>query len=246
MSFHLFPRPHIPSPDPVILLAFGEEPMAQALRLSLEKQNYRVLMTPDGNSALYFVRHQSIDAVVLDALLPGRDGFKVCQAIRQRQPVPVFLFHEEGSKWKGLLLHPTQCETKPFSLRELPAQLEILFPWHDVTFRGEQSGPLAGPRIETLASENLTVHLHQRRVLVDGSEVHFKPREFALLVYLMRNIGIPLSREQLLENVWGQNYRQQPHTLASHIELLRRKIEATPRHPVRIVTVEGYCYRFNG
>lgn len=233
-----------------ILIVDDEMPFLESLRFSFERQGYRVLTAMDGQAGLRMARAEQPDLIILDVMLPGMDGFKVCQALRRESDVPVIMLtarDDETDKVVGLELGADDYVTKPFSLRELGARVRAVLRRReglpDVATSSDD-GVIA--RVEGITNGNLVVSPQERRVLLSGTEVPLRPREFDLLTYLVRNRGIALSRQQLLDNVWGVDYYGDPRTVDVHMRQLREKIEAEPATPTRLVTVRGYGYRFEG
>lgn len=255
---HTLDAPATPTAVPVTVLVVDDEmAFLESLRFTLEKAGYRVLTAADGTTGLQLARAESPDLVILDVMLPGMDGFTVCRELRRESDVPVIMLtarDDETDKVVGLELGADDYVTKPFGLRELMARVRA------VLRRREGGGDVAEtpaaptaptvtthpPRTEGIMSGNLHVLPQERRVLLGGAEVSLRPREFDLLTYLVRNRGIALSREQLLDNVWGMDYYGDPRTVDVHMRQLREKVETDPGNPTRFVTVRGYGYRFEG
>lgn len=233
-----------------ILVVDDEVPFVESLQFSLQRQGYRVLTAMDGNAALRIARTEHPDLIILDVMLPGMDGFKVCQALRRDSDVPVIMLtarDDETDKVVGLELGADDYVTKPFGLRELLARVRAVLRRRDGGADSTLEAPDGViPRVEGMTFGNLVVSPQERRVLLNGSEVPLRPREFDLFTYLVRNRGIALSRQQLLDNVWGIDYYGDPRTVDVHMRQLREKIEAEPASPTRLVTVRGYGYRFEG
>ncbi len=233
-----------------ILVVDDEMPFLESLRFSLERQGYRVLTAMDGIAGLRMARAEKPDLIILDVMLPGMDGFKVCQALRKESDVPVIMLtarDDETDKVVGLELGADDYVTKPFGLRELHARIRAVLRRRD-GLPELTAAPVDGVilRTEGITHGNLVVSPQERRVLLNGAEVPLRPREFDLLTYLVRNRGIALSRQQLLDSVWGVDYYGDPRTVDVHMRQLREKIEADPGVPTRLVTVRGYGYRFEG
>lgn len=228
-------------PAQTILIVEDEETLADALKFNLERQGYRVVVEGDGYGALQQLDEDEPDLVVLDVMLPGLDGFEVCRRLRARSDVPVLMLTargEEVDRVLGLEIGADDYMSKPFSLRELEARIRALLR------RGVRTvQPLASSSLE---SGNLCVSVDARRVWLDEIEINLRPREFDLLAYLMRNKGLALSRRQLLDGGWGDDYIGDERTVDVHIRALRESIEDDPAHPARIVTVRGVGYRFEG
>lgn len=237
-----------------ILVVDDETAFLESLQFTLEQDGYRVLTAMDGVAGLQLARAESPDLVILDVMLPGMDGFTICRELRRESDVPVIMLtarDDETDKVVGLELGADDYVTKPFGLRELKARVRAVLRRREGTSDAAE-GPAATaptthpPRTEGIMSGNLHVLPQERRVLLGGSEVSLRPREFDLLTYLVRNRGIALSREQLLDNVWGMDYYGDPRTVDVHMRQLREKVETDPGTPTRFVTVRGYGYRFEG
>ncbi len=240
-----------PTDTATILVVDDEMPFLESLRFSLERQGYRVLTATDGQMGLRVARAEKPDLIILDVMLPGMDGFKVCRELRRESDVPVIMLtarDDETDKVVGLELGADDYVTKPFGLRELLARVRAVLRRREAG--DAEPAPVANsatiPRTEGLPSGNLTVLPQERRVMLNGTEVPLRPREFDLLTYLVRNRGIALSRQQLLDNVWGVDYYGDPRTVDVHMRQLREKVEEDPANPTRLVTVRGYGYRFEG
>lgn len=233
-----------------ILVVDDEMPFLESLRFSLERQGYRVLTATDGQAGLRVARAETPDLIILDVMLPGMDGFKVCRELRRESDVPVIMLtarDDETDKVVGLELGADDYVTKPFGLRELLARVRAVLRRREGGDAAEPSGTGATiPRTEGITTGNLTVLPQERRIMLNNSEVSLRPREFDLLTYLVRNRGIALSRQQLLDNVWGVDYYGDPRTVDVHMRQLREKVEEDPGNPTRLVTVRGYGYRFEG
>ncbi len=232
-----------------ILVVDDERPLRESLQFSLERQGYRVLTASDGPSGLRLARAEKPDLVILDIMLPGMDGFRVCQALRRDSDVPVIMLtarDDETDKVVGLELGADDYVTKPFGLRELHARIRAVLRRREGLPDPSADTDGVIPRTEGMTFGNLVVSPQERRVLLNGTEVPLRPREFDLLTYLVRNRGLALSRQQLLDSVWGIDYYGDPRTVDVHMRQLREKIEADPATPTRLVTVRGHGYRFEG
>jgi two-component system response regulator RegX3 len=180
----------------------------------------------------------SPDLVVLDLMLPELSGIEVCRIIRAESGVPIVMLTAKTSeldKVVGLELGADDYVTKPFSLRELTARIRALLR------RTEQLAEAPAPVVELGA---LTVDLAGHRLLRDGERVPLKPKVFELLAYLLRHPGQVLSREQLLEHVWGYDYAGETRTVDVHVHWLRAAIEPVPTEPIYLHTVRGIGYVF--
>jgi DNA-binding response OmpR family regulator len=224
-----------------ILVVEDEENLAEALKFNLERQGYSVTVTSNGYDALAALESESPHLVVLDVMLPGLDGFEVCRRVRLSSNVPIMMLTargEEVDRVLGLEIGADDYLTKPFSLREFQARVRALLR------RGGGSG--SSPPAEALTSGNLRISQDARRVWREDQEVPLRPREFELLSFLLRNKGLALSRRQLLDGAWGSDFVGDERTVDVHVRALREAIETDPHNPVRIVTVRGIGYRFEG
>ena len=192
-------------------------------------------------------------------MLPGIDGFEVCRILRKEMSLPILMLTartEEVDKVIGLDVGADDYLTKPFSMRELLARVKALLRRvelirEDLVAQGDTQ-PDAGrpaldtPRTETLTFGNLAIDDTRREVRLDGRPIRVKPKEFDLLLFLARHRGIALSRDLILERVWGWSFDGNSRTVDVHIRWLREKIEPDPANAVRIATVRGIGYRFDG
>lgn len=240
-----------------ILVVEDDLTLQETLVYNLTNQGYRVLTAEDGLAALDIAREQQPDLVLLDVMLPGLNGFEVCRILRREFSVPILMLTartEEVDKIIGLEVGADDYLTKPFSMRELLARVKALLRRVElirddvVAQRAEVTDNESAVTTTSALSEfgNLVIDDARREVRVDGQAVRTKPKEYELLVFLARNRGIALSRDLILERVWGWSYDGNSRTVDVHVRWLREKIEADPAHPTRIVTVRGMGYRFDG
>ncbi|MCS7286133.1 MAG: response regulator transcription factor [Anaerolineae bacterium] len=228
--------------DEKVLVVEDEPTLLETLEYNLTHHGYKVYTATDGLSALEVARREKPDLIVLDLMLPRLDGFEVCRKLREEMNVPILILTartDEVDKVMGLELGADDYMTKPFSMREFLARVRALL--RRVRLDREEKPPT-----ERLVFGNLTIDLARREVLMDGKPLNLKPREYDLLVFLARNKGIVLSRDLILERVWGWDYAGGTRTVDVHIRWLREKIEPDPDNPTRIVTVRGIGYRFEG
>lgn len=226
-----------------LLLVEDDDAIADALRLHLEQAGYRLHRESHGLMAMAAINRQRWDMVLLDLMLPGADGWDVCRHLRARHAdVPVIMLSarsSEAHRVLGLELGADDYLAKPFSMLELVARVRALLR------RVEQMrlAPVAQTKLSFGPFELDT----QRRELHRGAElIVLTLREFDLLHFLVRHAGRAFSRAELLERVWGASFDGYEHTVNSHINRLRTKIEVDPRNPRCIVTVWGVGYRFDG
>jgi DNA-binding response OmpR family regulator len=182
---------------------------------------------------------------VLDVMLPGLDGFEVCRVLRQEMSVPILMLtarDEEVDKVVGLEIGADDYITKPFSIRELLARVKAQLRRVRLT---REEATVAGGVVEgeKLTVGDLTIDLARHEALLGGEPLSLKPKEYELLVFLARNRGMVLSRDLILERVWGWDYGGGSRTVDVHVRWLREKIEPDPANPTRIVTVRGVGYR---
>jgi DNA-binding response OmpR family regulator len=220
-----------------ILVVEDEPTLRETLAEALEAEGYRVRTAGDGRAALSAFRADPPDLVLLDIMLPELSGIEVCRVLRAESTVPIVMLtarDSEVDKVVGLELGADDYVTKPFSIRELSARLRAIFR------RGEQVSGSPVPPVVDLGP--VQVDLAGHRVLRDGREVAMKPKVFELLAFLVRNAGQVMSRDQLLERVWGYDYAGETRTVDVHVHWLRSAIEADPSEPAIIQTVRGVGY----
>ena len=219
-----------------ILVVEDEPTLRETLAEALEADGFRAVQAGDGRAALECFRAEQPDLVLLDLMLPELSGLEVTRAIRADSSVPIVMLtarDAEVDKVVGLELGADDYVTKPFSFRELSARIRA------VLRRGEQSGAPLPPLLDLGA---VRVDLAGHRILRDGIEVPMKPKVFELLAFLLRNAGQVVSRDQLLERVWGYDYAGETRTVDVHVHWLRSAIEADPARPMLVQTVRGIGY----
>ena len=223
-----------------ILLVEDEALLADTLRYNFEREGYTVLTANDGMTGLDLARNNNPDLVILDVMLPRLDGFSVCRMLRRETNVPIMMLtarQDEVDRIAGLELGADDYVIKPFSLGELLARVRAIL-------RRTDRQP-TGVEREVLAANGLKVDTGSRRVFLDNDEVILAQKEFDLLVCLMRNRGMALSRDLLMERVWGYDFIGDSRTVDVHVRWLREKIESDASKPSYIQTVRGIGYRFN-
>ncbi len=235
-------------PQNTILVVEDDLTLLETLEYNLAAESYEVITAADGLTALEIAREEEPDLIVLDLMLPGLDGFEVCRILRQEMNVPILMLTarvDELDRVVGLEMGADDYLTKPFSMRELVARVKALLRRVRLIREelAEEKGQ-AGP--EQLVFGDLIIDLDRRDVRVRGESIHLKPQEYELLVFLARHPGMALSRDLLLERVWGWDYAGGSRTVDVHVRWLREKIEADPADPERIVTVRGVGYCFEG
>jgi DNA-binding response OmpR family regulator len=225
-----------------LLLVEDDDAIAVALRLHLEDAGYRLHREADGRQAMAAIDRQRWDLVLLDLMLPGADGWEVCRHLRARHAdVPVIMLSArsaEAHRVLGLELGADDYLAKPFSMLELVARIRALLR------RIEQMRSTAAAR-QDFSFGPFRLDTVRRELLRGGTVVPLTLREFDLLHFLLKHPGRPFSRAELLHRVWGDGFDGYEHTVNSHINRLRSRIEDDPRDPKRVVTVWGVGYRFD-
>jgi len=233
---------------PNILVVEDDTSLRETLAYNLSRQEYSVQAVGDGLTALEAARKTHPDLVLLDLMLPGMDGFEVCRILRQEMNIPILILtarDDEIDRVIGLEIGADDYITKPFSMRELMARVKAHLR-RERLIRQEVSSQQEITSQEVLTFDNLTLDLTRREVLLDGTPIALKPKEFDLLLFLGQHRRQALSRQFLLERVWGWEFSGGTRTVDVHVHWLREKIEADPSKPSRIVTVRGSGYRFEG
>ena len=227
-----------------VLVVEDEENLLEALRYNLEREGYAVQTAIDGEQALAAAQDSSPDLVILDVMLPRLDGFEVCRILRRRGDVPILMLTargEEIDRVVGLELGADDYVTKPFSVRELMARARNLLR------RSRRAAADDGAaQHKVLRSGNLEIDSVSHTARLNGAPLELKPREFDLLALLAQNKARAFTRDQILERLWGYDYYGDSRTVDVHIRWLREKIEPEPSKPVRIITIRGVGYRFDG
>ncbi len=233
---------------PNILVVEDDTSLRETLVYNLSRQDYAVEAVGDGLTALKSARTNHPDLILLDVMLPGLDGIEVCRILRQEMSIPILILtarDDEIDRVIGLEIGADDYITKPFSMRELLARVKAHLR-RERLIRQEVSSQPEIPSRDVLTFENLTLDLGRREVLVNNTPIALKPKEFDLLLFLAQHRRQALSRQFLLERVWGWEFAGGTRTVDVHVHWLREKIEADPSNPSRIVTVRGSGYRFEG
>ncbi len=218
-----------------ILVVEDEATLRETLAYNLKREGYEVTATGDGGEALELARENQFDLIVLDVMLPTLDGLSIVRILRKDQRTPIILVTArsgEVDRIMGLETGADDYVVKPFSLGELLARVRA------VLRRSASEASTA------LQAGDLTLDLIGRKTYRGTEELRLSHKEFDLLAALIKNAGIALSRERLLQQVWGYDYPGDTRTVDVHIRWLREKIEDDPADPQRIVTVRGVGYRF--
>ena len=222
-----------------VLVVDDEEAIAEAVRARLESEGFTVLVAGDGPGAIRLHAEHRPDLVVLDLMLPGMDGLEVCKEIQRVAWTPVLMLTaktEETDKVAGFAVGADDYLTKPFSLRELAARVKAILRRMDRMNERHFDGPLGGHGLE--------IDPNRRRVTVDGGEVGLTPLEFEILLTLVRDPGVVMSRDQLMDRVWGYRDYAGGRVVDSHVARIRRKLGEDGLEPRFLRTVHGVGYAF--
>jgi DNA-binding response OmpR family regulator len=222
-----------------ILLVDDEQSIQTLLSYPLRKDGYHVTSALDGGEALQRFEEGRFDLVILDLMLPRLDGVEVCRQLRSRSQVPIIMLTAKGSetdKVAGLEVGADDYITKPFSMREFRSRVKA-------ALRRSRMGAETVEE-ETIESDGLTIDFGRRMVTLREDEVKVTYVEFEILAALARSPGRVLTRETLLEHVWGDSEYRDPRTVDVHIRHLREKLESEPKEPEFLFTVRGVGYRF--
>ncbi len=218
-----------------ILVVDDEEKVRVLIRKYAEFEGYEVEEAADGMTVIELCRQEKFDLMILDVMMPELDGFSACREIRKFSQIPVLMLSARGEEYDrihGFELGVDDYVTKPFSPKELMLRVQAII---------KRSSGYSAPRKEILTFEGLKVDFTGRMVYVDGEQISLSPKEYELFFYLVRNRGIALTREKLINDVWGYDFFGDDRTLDTHIKLLRKALGQYSRY---IVTLRGVGYRF--
>jgi len=222
-----------------ILVVDDEERMVRFIRMNLEHDGFQVNEAFNGKQAIQKMRDVTPDLILLDVMMPDLDGFEVLETVREFSNVPVIMLTakgEEDDRVRGLEGGADDYITKPFSPRELVSRIKA------VLRRTEGvSGSMHG-LLEI--DKRLKIDFDRREIWLEGKLVKLRPTEYRLLFHLVQNAGWVVSHDQLLQKVWGYEYRDEPHYVRLYINYLRQKLEKDPADPQYILTERGVGYRF--
>ncbi len=222
-----------------VLVVEDEESFIDALTIGLDREGFDVTTARDGQQGLELFAKGDFDVVLLDLMLPKMSGLDVCRTMRATSSVPIIVVSAKGEEVDVVLLLEIGADdyvTKPYRLRELVARIRA------VLRRREANGESQAEEVITLG--DIRLDIDARRCYVDGAEIKLRKKEFSLLRLLLENPGRVLTREVLIERVWGNDYVGDTKTLDVHIKRLRSLIEKDPKVPTRITTVRGVGYRY--
>jgi two-component system response regulator VicR len=225
--------------DKKILVVDDEKPIADILQFNLEKEGFTVTCAYDGINALEKVEKEKPDMILLDIMLPLKDGMEVCREIRKKYDMPIIMLTAKDSeidKVLGLELGADDYVTKPFSTRELIARVKANLRRH------QQEAEREVDENNEITIGSLTIHPDAYIVTKRGETIELTHREFELLHYLAKHIGQVMTREHLLQTVWGYDYFGDVRTVDVTVRRLREKVEDNPSHPLWIITRRGVGY----
>ena len=223
-----------------ILVVEDEVSLADTVRYNLEREGYLVSLATDGRSALERFRAEPPALVILDLMLPEVSGLDLCRTIRSGSDVPIIIVtakDSEADKVAGLELGADDYVTKPFSMRELVSRVRA-------NLRRARSAVPAEATADVLSVGPVVMDIGRHEVAVRGETVPMPPKEFELLEAFLRRRGRLLTRDFLIEEIWGADYFGDTRTLDVHVKRLRRKLERDPHHPEHLLTVRGLGYKF--
>lgn len=232
-----------------ILIVEDEPALRDTLSYNLKKDGFAIETVGDGRIALESARRLKPDLIILDIMLPELDGLEVARILRKEMTTPILMLtarDDEIDRVVGLEVGADDYLTKPFSMRELMARVKAQL--RRTRFIQEELGKagVTQSKQEKLTFNNLTINLTRREVTLHGEPIQLKPQEYELLLFFAEHKGQMLSREFILERVWGWDFIGDSRTVDVHVRWLRQKIEKDPGNPVRIITVRGGGYRFEG
>lgn len=230
--------------QPKLLLVEDDKDINQLICLNLESLDYNVTSVADGAVGFELAKTQTFDLIVLDIMLPNMDGLTVCKRLRQEKIfTPILMLtarNTEADRVIGLEVGADDYLTKPFSILELRARVKAMLRRmqfnHNTQAVNTETSDVFG---------DLVIDRNKRTVVLAGDEVHLTAKEFDLLLYLASSPGRVYSRNDLLDSVWGYKHSGYEHTVNSHINRLRSKLEKDPANPIYVLTVWGVGYKFN-
>ncbi|MBW4437810.1 MAG: response regulator transcription factor [Pleurocapsa minor GSE-CHR-MK-17-07R] len=222
-----------------ILLIDDERKLTDPLRASFERSGYRVSVANDGPAGLGLALAEKPDVIVLDVMMPGMDGWQVCQTVRQHSTTPIIMLtalDDSIDRIRGLELGADDYLVKPFGYKELEAHVRAML--RRVRLDQSDQAP------QRLNIGEITLDAQAHKVFRAGKELALRQKEFEILTLLMSNLGKVVTRERLFDEVWGTDWLGDTRTLDVHMSWLRAKLEADPANPAYLQTVRGVGYRF--
>ncbi len=224
-----------------LLVVEDEESFIDALEIGLDREGFKVTIARNGQEALDKFEEGKFDAILLDLMLPKVSGLDVCRTIRAKSDIPIIIVSAKSEEVDMVLMLEIGADdyvTKPYRLRELVARIRA------VLRRRETYTPSEEPSTEIMEFGPILLDIDSRRCYVSGEEIKLRKKEFALLRNLLENPGRVMTREVLIDRVWGDDYVGDTKTLDVHIKRLRTLIEFDPKNPIHITTIRGVGYRF--
>jgi DNA-binding response OmpR family regulator len=225
-----------------ILVVEDEIPIRKLIVFNLQRSNYEVIEAGDGKEAIKLVQNQSPSLVLLDLMLPDMDGFEICTKLRESHPdLPIVIVSARGQdmeKIMGLELGADDYIVKPFNPLELVARIR------SVLRRTNQGTPK--PPEDVIRTGPFVLETKTQRFYKSGQLVKLTAREYQLVKLFFEHFNEPITRDELLDEIWGVNYFGDPKTVDVHIRRLREKIEDDPSHPIHLKTIWGFGYCFQG
>lgn len=224
-----------------ILIIEDDPEIIKLLELHLSDVSYETTMAMDGDEGLQLALQNDYELILLDLTLPSLDGVEVCRRLRATKNTPVIMLtakSEEIDRVLGLEIGADDYMTKPFSIRELLARIKAVLRRTNNTGKKQEDTSI-------ISAEGLTIDIDKRKVVVDDYKIELSPKEFELLVLMASNPGRNYTRTELLNMIWGYNFEGYEHTVNSHINRLRAKIESDMANPTYILTTWGVGYKFN-
>jgi DNA-binding response OmpR family regulator len=235
---------------PETILVVEDEPaLRDTLAYNLKKDGFTVEAVGDGRVALESARKLKPDLIILDLMLPELDGFEVARILRKEMTTPILMLtarDDEIDRVVGLEVGADDYLTKPFSMRELMARVKAQLRRTRLLHEEMAKSGAVQTKQEKLTFGDLVINLSRREVTLNDKPIALKPKEYDLLEFFARHKGQMLSREFILERVWGWDYIGDSRTVDVHVRWLRQKIEEDASNPKRIITVRGGGYRFEG
>jgi two-component system, OmpR family, response regulator len=231
--------------DQKILIIEDDNTLSSVLKYNLEKEGYRPLTAKDGLAGLESARRDKPSLIILDLMLPKIDGLEVCRILRKESTVPILMLtakSEEIDKILGLEVGADDYMTKPFSVRELLARVRAMLRRSQLQQPSQEDSTISVSPILTAGKIEIDVSRHA--IKIAGAALELTPKEFDLLVFLVRNHGQVFNREVLLSKVWGYDFAGDTRTVDVHIRWLREKVETNPEKPEHLITVRGVGYKF--
>ena len=214
-----------------ILVVDDEIKIREIIKEYAEFEGYEVAQAEDGMQAVEMVKNQDFDIIIMDVMMPKLDGYSACKEIRKIKQIPVIMLSEEYDKLFGFEIGVDDYVVKPFSPKELMARIRAVLNRASASQRTE----------DVIRYEGLEINFTAREVKIDGEKVSMTPKEYDLLFYLVKNMNIALSREKLLEEVWGFDFYGDDRTVDTHIKMLRNSLG---KYRNLIVTLRGMGYKF--